>query len=400
MTTSALTPYSYRALRADGTAVSGVIAARTYEDATRRLLEQGLFATATREASRDTARGASPRLDDTAAMLTTLGELLESGLSPSRALALLCDTAPRSWRTRLESVRLAVSEGAAVAAALRDATPDFPPVAFGLLSAGEAGLGLGRAARRAGDLLRRRAELRHSIAAALAYPALLLVTGSISAGLLTFVVLPRFAGILRDLRVSLPLSTRILLAAGDAAKRSGAAAVLAVVAMGLLARWWKSTTRGADVLSRFTMSIPGVGEVVCGLAVAGAMETLSALLDGGVPISSALSYAANAAGNRTTANRLLECREAVRGGTALSDALHRTRAATSTTERLCRAGEETGNLAPMLAHAAAMDRTLAERKLRRLVALIEPALILGFGALIAFVASALFQAMYSVRPGA
>lgn len=399
MTASAMSQFAYRALRADGTPMSGIITARTSDDAARRLLEQGLFAIATREAPRHTKLGASPSLDDTAATLTTLGELLDAGLSPARALALLGDTAPHSWRVRLESARMAVSEGASVASALRDVTPGFPPVAYGLLSAGEAGLGLGQAAHRAGGLLRKQAELRHSILAALAYPALLLVTGSISAGLLTFVVLPRFADILKDLRVSLPLSTRVLLAAGGAATRSGGRGLLVLLAVALLVRWWKTTAQGADALSLLSVSTPGAGDVVRGLAVARAMETLSALLDGGVPISAALTYAAGAAGSRTIERRLVECREAVRGGAALSDALHRTRAATSTTERLCRAGEETGNLAPMLAHAAALDRTRAERKLRRLVGLIEPVLILGFGALIAFVASALFQAMYSVRPG-
>lgn len=399
MTSSAMRQFAYRALRADGTATGGVIAARTSDDAARRLLDQGLFATAVREAPRSAMRGTSPSLDDTAGTLTTLGELLDSGLSPARALALLCDTAPQSWRTRLESARMAVAEGAPVASALRDVTPGFPPVAYALLSAGEAGLGLSRAAHRAGDLLRKQAELRHAIMSALAYPALLVVTGSLSAGLLTFVVLPRFADILRDLRVSLPLSTRVLLSAGDAAKHYGVAAALIALVIGLLVRWWKTTKQGADTASLLVVSTPAVGHVVRGLATARAMETLSALLDGGVPISAALTYAAGAAGSRSIENRLLECRESVRSGAALSDALHRTDAATSTAERLCRAGEETGNLAPMLAHAAALDRTLAERKLRRLVALIEPVLILGFGALIAFVASALFQAMYSVRPG-
>jgi type II secretory pathway component PulF len=36
---------------------------------------------------------------------------------------------------------------------------------------------------------------------------------------------------------------------------------------------------------------------------------------------------------------------------------------------------------------------------RTLVALLEPALILAFAAVVAFVAAALLQAMYSLRPG-
>jgi type II secretory pathway component PulF len=39
-----------------------------------------------------------------------------------------------------------------------------------------------------------------------------------------------------------------------------------------------------------------------------------------------------------------------------------------------------------------------ERGLRTLVTLLEPALIVTFGGLVAFVAAALLQAVYSVRP--
>jgi type II secretory pathway component PulF len=41
----------------------------------------------------------------------------------------------------------------------------------------------------------------------------------------------------------------------------------------------------------------------------------------------------------------------------------------------------------------------AERGLRTLVSLLEPALVVFFGGLVAFVAAALLQAVYSIRPG-
>jgi type II secretory pathway component PulF len=41
----------------------------------------------------------------------------------------------------------------------------------------------------------------------------------------------------------------------------------------------------------------------------------------------------------------------------------------------------------------------AERGLKTVVTLLEPALIVLFGGLVAFVAAALLQAVYSLRPG-
>jgi type II secretory pathway component PulF len=91
-------------------------------------------------------------------------------------------------------------------------------------------------------------------------------------------------------------------------------------------------------------------------------------------------------------------RESVVVGQGIARALHAAQAMTSTAIRLVQAGEETGRLASMLAHAAVLERDLADRKLHAAVRLLEPGLILVFGGMVAIVASALLQAIYSVRP--
>ena len=67
--------------------------------------------------------------------------------------------------------------------------------------------------------------------------------------------------------------------------------------------------------------------------------------------------------------------------------------------QLARIGEGSGRLAPLLAKAAELEEREAERRLKTLVTFVEPALILMFAALVAFVAAALLQAVYSLRPG-
>jgi type II secretory pathway component PulF len=75
-----------------------------------------------------------------------------------------------------------------------------------------------------------------------------------------------------------------------------------------------------------------------------------------------------------------------------------TAAATPTVVRLVRAGEESGRLAEMLNRAAVLETERARRLVTGAVRLLEPALILMFGGIVAFVAAALLQAVYSVRP--
>jgi type II secretory pathway component PulF len=91
-------------------------------------------------------------------------------------------------------------------------------------------------------------------------------------------------------------------------------------------------------------------------------------------------------------------RDRVAEGAALSAGLAATGAVTPLAQQLAAIGEGSGRLPALLAKAAELEEQSAERRLRTLVGLLEPALILLFAALVAFVAVALLQGIYSVRP--
>jgi type II secretory pathway component PulF len=99
------------------------------------------------------------------------------------------------------------------------------------------------------------------------------------------------------------------------------------------------------------------------------------------------------------AARLVEVRSAVVRGERLSDALRVHDATTTTVVRLVRAGEESGRMASLLSHGSRIEREFAMQRTRSIVRLLEPSLILLFGGMVALVAAAMLQAMYSIRPG-
>ena len=125
---------------------------------------------------------------------------------------------------------------------------------------------------------------------------------------------------------------------------------------------------------------------------------MASLLDSGVPIAPALLAGARASGDAALEARLMEARASVIAGTPLSSAIAASDAATSTVVRLVRAGEESGRLAEMLSRGSVLEAERARRLVNGAVKLLEPALILMFGGIVAFVAAALLQAVYSVRP--
>jgi general secretion pathway protein F len=392
--------FGYRAARPDGSLERGELRAPTREGAVATLNARGLFPLEV--VARPATRSRRTRLaaSELALGLRVLANLLEAGLPMSRSLVAFDDLAPPGWRPGLDQIRSSVREGQTLAAALRHSDLEIPPLVIGIIQAGEAGSGVAAAVRSAAELTEHSAAIRAAIRAALTYPAILTCAGAASLVLLVGVVLPRFALILADLGQALPPTTRFVLASAAFAR---AAVVPAAVAITGILLWWRSWTTSSAGRTRWhawLLAMPGLGTVRRAASTARACSATAALLQSGVPIAGALQHAAAAAGDAAIQGRLLAAREQVMAGQRISRALENVGALTLTATRLIRAGEETGRLAELLEHAARIERERAQDLTRSTVRILEPALILLFGALVALVAAALLQAVYSVRPGA
>jgi general secretion pathway protein F len=355
----------------------------------------GLDQRAARPSRRDPISSA-----DLALGLRILGDLLESGLPVGRALHAFEDLAPKGWRVALPYIRQSIREGQGLASALADAPVDIPPLVVGITQAGEAGGRIAPAVRRAAELTEATAETEAAVRAALAYPAVVALAGVCAVTVLITVVLPRFAKILVDLGQALPASTRLVIAIAATARAMLVPAVLLLTAILVAWRAWTLTPAGRRSWHRTLLALPVIGAVRRSSAVARMAHSLSALLDSGIAIATAMTFAARATADGELEARILDARVKVTTGQSLSQALEATGATTQTAVRLIRAGEESGRLSAMLSHAARIEQQRADRVVRAAVRMLEPILLLAFASVVALVAAALLQAIYSVRPGA
>ena len=391
--------FAYRAVRVTGESERGVLVAASADAAGEMLASRGLYALELRRRRDPPWRRRAMPVAQLALGLRVLADFLEAGLPLARALAALEGMAPARWRAALPAIRQSVKEGRALTQAFGAADLSLPPLVLGIVEAGEAGSGLAPAVRRAAELTEEMAAMRAAIRSALAYPTVLAVTGCLAIGVLVGVVLPRFAAVLGDLGQSLPPSTRLVLRMGDRARALWPSMVVAAVAIALAWRWWTSGEWGGRRSHSLLLALPVIGPTRRSAALARECAALAALLDCGVPLSRGLAQAARAGADRELSARLIAARADVVLGSRLSSALTKHAAATDTVVRLVQAGEESGRLAAMLHHAARLERANAATRTQAFVRLLEPSLILVFGALVGLVAAALLQAMYSVRPG-
>ncbi len=336
--------------------------------------------------------------DDLAVGLRMLADLLAAGLPVGRALTAFHELAPGTWQEGLPSIRAAVREGTGLAGALEAAPLGIPPLVVGMARAGEAGTGLAVAMAHAAAWAEHRAATRHAVRRALAYPALVAVTGLGAMSVMVAVVLPRFGAILAGLGQSLPPTTRFVLATATTARSLALPAMISLVAVALLAQRHMESASGRRALHRRLLALPGVGPVREANATARFSAALGALLESGVPVRHGIVHAARATDDAEIEARALRARDRIAAGDSVSRALRELRVVTPLAYRLVAAGEATGRLAPMLAFAARMEEQRAERLTRGAIQLIEPTLVLAIAAAVGFVAAAMLQAVYAVRP--
>jgi len=291
-----------------------------------------------------------------------------------------------------------VEQGASLASALRASTLGVPLYVAAIIEAGEAGTGMTAAVENAAELLEARAATAAAIWAALSYPILLTVTGAASIALLAGIVLPRFAELMLDAGAVLPLTTRIVLGMAGAAQRAALPGIVVASAAMLAWRTWAVTPAGRIHWHALLLCAPALGPLRRSTRTARACSTLSALLGAGVPLATALPLAARSTGDAAMEAALLAARERVIAGASLSSAVKQEGALTTTAIRFTRIGEETGNMAAMLGHAARIESADALGRLKRITRFIEPVLILVLGGVVMGVAAALLQAIYGLRP--
>ncbi len=392
MTASA---FRWRAATADGRVVDGELHAADRDSALAELRRRGLVPLDVGDAP-PRAAARSRRAPAVAAFTRALAALLGAGIPLDRALRLAAAQATHpDVVAAADGVRRDVQQGVGLAESLGRHPRVFGRLYVATIAAGEEAGALAPAAERLADYLDEDAELRAQVQGALLYPALMAAMSGFGVVVLLTAVVPRFVALLDETGGTLPRSTRILVAASHVAI-GGWWIWLALIAIGVVgARRWLGRPEHRLRFDAARLGWPVVGTLERALGAARVTRTLGLLLRAGMRLVPALRIAATAAPNRATAAGVERAAAAVARGERLSDALGTVLPPLAS--QLLAAGEESGRLDTLALRAADSYDAEVRRTLRAAVGLLEPALIVLFGAIVGFVALAMLQAVYSVN---
>ncbi len=311
-----------------------------------------------------------------------LSALLRAGLPILTSLDILLERRKNpTFRRALADIRERVKSGESMSEAFTAQGDLFPRLYSSSLASGERSGELPTVLKRYITYSRTIMAIRRKVVAALIYPALLMVLSFALMGLMTFYIIPKFNSFLTEFGTDLPLITKILVGVAMFA-RTHWAIILGVIFAALMAMaFWQRSGAGRIYLDRAKLHLPLVGTVIHDWAQNRFTRTLATLVAGGIPLVTSLELAARAVGNALFEREMLLVANRVREGQALWESLEATGLLSDISVEMVKVGESTGSLEEMLQNASDFMDEEIDYKLTRVVALIEP-LMLIFMALI------------------
>lgn len=327
-----------------------------------------------------------------------LSILLEAGLPLERALGILTDMAEtEALHELLGRLRAAVRGGQDLSSAMEAEPGVFFPLYVNLIRAGEAGGAVDQALARLAEFMERGRELRESVLSALTYPVILIFLAIGSLAIIMALVVPRFATMFADAGASLPVATQIVVAVSQFLESYWWAIALVIGGTVLYARQLMSEPASRLRVDRVLLRLPLWGDFTGKLEVARFSRALGTLLSNGVPMLNALSIARQIVGNQAIATAVTDVTDGVREGQGIARPLLRQGVFPELACHMLQVGEETGQLEHMLMKLADIYDREVRATLNRLVTILEPAIILTLGLLIAGIIFSVLMAILQVN---
>ena len=238
--------------------------------------------------------------------------------------------------------------------------------------------------------------VRRRVKSALTYPIVLL---SLSFGLIVLLVtyvIPRFATFYLGFSADLPLITRVIVGGSKFIQDHVWYIVAALVIAYALVRRWLHSEAGLIAIDHAKLKVPFVGRVFHLFGLSQFVRSLGTLIAGGTPLVNSLEIASATVTNRALGAPLVRVAGRVREGQPLWSSLDATGLFPELSIAMVQVGEATGALEGMLENVSQFYDETIEVRLAQVVSLIEPAVLVIMGGVVATLLLSVYYPMFTL----
>jgi general secretion pathway protein F len=396
--------YIYKATTVSGEIVEGSMEGRDEKAVVRNLQQMGYIPVRLSPA-RETAKGSRfsllpQRVGVKNLLIFTqeLSTLVSAGLPIDRSLQIL-GTVTENARLKevVQDILTHIEGGNSLAEAMGNHPRIFSKLYINMVKAGESGGFLEVILQRLAKYLQSSKEVRDHLISVLIYPIILTAVSGLAITIMVTFVVPRFAKIFSDMGKALPLPTQMILLFSQYFRDYWWAIPVAIFLMRI---WLKLYTQDEERRWRwdsFKLRLVAVGDLIKKVEVARFARTLGTLLQSGVPILPALGLTKEISQNLAISRSIAHIHDRLREGKGIAKTLEETKVFPPLAVHMIGVGEETGRLEEMLTKVAEAYDENVQTTMRRLVALLEPVIILVLGAVVGFIVLSMLLAIVGMN---
>lgn len=272
----------------------------------------------------------------------------------------------------------------------------FTNLYVSLIRVGEAGGLLDKVLSRLADLSTQEIDLRSRLRSALVYPAVLALVAFVIVNFVLIGVLPKFVAIFEASSARIPLPTKVLLSASFILRKFWwLLGIMIILGLSGLRRFYRSEAGRLRLDSRL-LHLPVFGPFILKIMVSRLSRSVAALTQAGVPLLDALTVVEETIPNVALKRTLADIRLAISGGQSLTQPFKVSGLFSPIVIQLIDTGERTGKLDRMFDQIADFYEPEIEFTMRNLTSLLEPIMLLGMGALVAFIALSVLLPIFNL----
>ena len=399
--------YFYKAVTADGVEDQGEMTEVSAAAVIRRIQESGRIPIMAEEIGAGSIARSSFRFSflrrksrqpEITGFTRSLALLLASGTALDRALDIMLTVEEDQATIKLiQEVQTSVRGGAALSTALEEQGDVFSGFYVSMIRGGEISGTLSESLERMLDYLERSRALREKIVSALIYPVILLLVAGLSVVILLTLVVPQFRPIFEEMGSALPLATRFVLTVSDFLAQYWWLCLASIGVVVLIAQRALQVPERRHQLDAVVLRLPLVGRMLQAHETARFSRSLGTLLQSGVPILQSLDIARDTLTNRVIGEAVGEAATSLKEGGDLSDTLIKAAVFPGLAIQMIKVGEETGNMSGMMLRVSDVYDEEVSINVQRMLAMLEPILIVGLGVIIAGIIMSILVGIISIN---
>jgi type II secretory pathway component PulF len=394
--------FLYKAKQGPTKTVEGEIVADSRQAAVERIDRMGYSPIVVEEQDFEDRQqvhlsGRGIRSRDVNVFTRQLASMIRAGVSILRALRTIQNqTENKRMAAVVGELEGAIRDGRMLSEALMTYPRLFPDLYVNLVRSGESAGALDTMLQRIADARDKEEELRKKVQSALAYPALIVLMGILTVGVMVGYLLPRIEELFPSVE-DLPWPTQALVVVSGVVSDQGLLMLLLLALMALIVRQTASTGKGRSFLDGILLRVPWVGVFVRQADISRFARTLGLLVQTGISIDRALGLSAATLSNQVLREEVEAVRVAtIERGSSVAGALEQSQHFPLFATNMIAVGEETGSLEEALDEIAAFYEREVDLLMRMVTTLIEPILIMVIGAVVGFIVFAMLMPIFEI----